>query len=296
MERIRKGNDIEIQWSIYASDGMNEAPYDLSGKNVSLYLKSQFGTTQVSEFAVKDNVVSFTFYGKDQKHTGAYSLLLVENDGMLGMHTVDECDAFSLVSHSCNTGGEAEGRVECISLQFSTNVGVFITTPAPAIEVDSELSLESENPVQNKVITDALTGVSASMEIQGEQISSLGRALATKADKADIPTKTSQLSNDSGFLTQHQDISNLATKDDVLTKADKSYVDQQNSTKQDTISDLEAIRHGASLGTTAIQEVKTINGQSLLGEGNIEIQGGGGGAFIPLSQDFSNDFNEDFSI
>lgn len=31
-----------------------------------------------------------------------------------------------------------------------------------------------------------------------------------------IPTKTSQLTNDSGFLTEHQDISNLATKEELV--------------------------------------------------------------------------------
>lgn len=31
----------------------------------------------------------------------------------------------------------------------------------------------------------------------------------------DIPSKTSQLENDSGFLTQHQDVSSLATKSEV---------------------------------------------------------------------------------
>ena len=45
--------------------------------------------------------------------------------------------------------------------------------------------------------------------------------------------------------------------------------------KQDTISDLKTIRSGAEKGATAIQEVKTINGQSIVGSGNVEIQGGG---------------------
>ena len=44
------------------------------------------------------------------------------------------------------------------------------------------------------------------------------------------------------------------------------------STKQDTISDLAAIRSGAALGATSIQTVKTINGESILGSGNIEIK------------------------
>lgn len=48
--------------------------------------------------------------------------------------------------------------------------------------------------------------------------------------------------------------------------------------KQDTITDLETIRSGASKGATAIQEVKTINGESIVGSGNITIGGGGGSA------------------
>ena len=37
----------------------------------------------------------------------------------------------------------------------------------------------------------------------------------------DIPSKTSQLENDSGFLTQHQDVSSLATKSEVKAVEDK---------------------------------------------------------------------------
>ena len=50
------------------------------------------------------------------------------------------------------------------------------------------------------------------------------------------------------------------------------------------------------------ENIKTINGQSILGKGNINIQGGGGSidpetieGFIPLSRDFSDDFNNDFA-
>lgn len=65
--------------------------------------------------------------------------------------------------------------------------------------------------------------------------------------------------------------------------------------KQDAISDLAAIREGAALGATALQEhqdisgkqdklvsgtnIKTINGYSLLGSGNIVISGGEGGGY-----------------
>ena len=39
--------------------------------------------------------------------------------------------------------------------------------------------------------------------------------ISNLATKAEVPTKTSQLINDSNFLTEHQDISNLATKEEV---------------------------------------------------------------------------------
>lgn len=55
-----------------------------------------------------------------------------------------------------------------------------IATGATKITVDTALSSTSTNPVQNKVINNAL---------------------ANKADTSAIPTKTSQLTNDSGFKT-----------------------------------------------------------------------------------------------
>lgn len=51
--------------------------------------------------------------------------------------------------------------------------------------------------------------------------------------------------------------------------------------KQDVISDLEAIRDGASKGATALQEhqsLKTINGESIVGSGDITIAGGSSGS------------------
>ena len=79
---------------------------------------------------------------------------------------------------------------------------------------------------------------------------------------------TEQWVNEQGFLKEHQDISNLATKDEL-------------NAKQDVITDLETIRSGAALGATSLQsvpdtyalksEIKTVNGTSLIGNGNIEL-------------------------
>lgn len=59
-----------------------------------------------------------------------------------------------------------------------------------SITVDAALSATSENPVQNKVIA---------------------LALGQKANSADVPTKTSDLQNDSGYLTQHQSLADYRT-------------------------------------------------------------------------------------
>jgi hypothetical protein len=158
MEKIRKGNDIEIQWEIYVGKGFNEVPYDLTGKNLTLYLKDPFGFIKVEDYSVQGNMISFVFWGKDQKHSGIYSIILVENEGMKGMHTVDECDAFALVNHSCESGGESEGVVRCEHLQFRSNMGLFAPSTGANISVDSFLSETSINPVQNRVITGALEG------------------------------------------------------------------------------------------------------------------------------------------
>ena len=73
--------------------------------------------------------------------------------------------------------------------------------------------------------------------------------LSNKPTIPTVPTNVSEFTNDAGYLTQHQDISNLATKAEVNAKQDE------------LVS-----------GTN----IKTINGNSILGEGNIVIQGGGG--------------------
>ncbi|MEE1082204.1 MAG: leucine-rich repeat protein [Paludibacteraceae bacterium] len=58
-------------------------------------------------------------------------------------------------------------------------------------------------------------------------------------------------------------------------------IEQQIADKQDKIDDLNSIREGAAKGATALQEhqqLKTINGESIVGSGNITIQGGSGGS------------------
>ena len=151
----------------------------------------------------------------------------------------------------------------------------------PVITVDTEMNAESTNPVQNKIITSAITNLSNSVDEKlsnkqpkgdyalksdltplatksevEEDVAQLNASLNEKQPKGDyalkteIPTKVSQLSNDSNYQTA-EDV-NLATEG-LATKSEVN-------SKQDTLVS----------GTN----IKTINGNSLLGSGNIEIQGG----------------------
>ena len=124
MEKIRKGNDITVLWKIYAVSGGTERPYDLSGRNLTLYLRSPFGKEKVQSYSIETNTIRFTFYGKDQVHTGEYTLTLVENEGREDMRTVDECKAFALVLCSCDAGGDKESKVEVTTLELRTQMQV----------------------------------------------------------------------------------------------------------------------------------------------------------------------------
>ncbi len=106
MENIRIGNDINIEWTILR-DGK---PESLEGKSLSILMTSGYRKISVEDFHTRDNVIAFTFPGKDQEYNGIYTLTLIENLGKEQMYTVDACEAFRLVPRSCAVGGNAGCR------------------------------------------------------------------------------------------------------------------------------------------------------------------------------------------
>ena len=148
-------------------------------------------------------------------------------------------------------------RVNEVVNEFTNDIDIIATeleNRYTKIEVDRSLNtlrVESEakyglkedvllNKNQIGVILDTIEDDKRIIEHNFETISTELEQKQAKGDyalKSDIPiiptvpTKTSQLINDSNFLTQHQDISG----------------------KQDVISDLAIIRNGASKGETALQ-------------------------------------------
>lgn len=87
-----------------------------------------------------------------------------------------------------------------------------LATKANKSEIPSLDGYATETYVQNKIAEASLSG--GEVDLSGLATKD---ELATKADKTAIPTKTSQLTNDSGFLTEHQDLSDYALKTELPT-------------------------------------------------------------------------------
>lgn len=105
-----------------------------------------------------------------------------------------------------------------------------------------DLDTKADN-VHTHVMTDITDLVIPDIDVDKNYVDT---QLATKANITDIPTKVSELTNDSGYLTaipeeyvtdteleskgyltEHQDISNLATKAEVQNKADVNHTHSQ---------------------------------------------------------------------
>ena len=112
--------------------------------------------------------------------------------------------------------------------------------------------------------------------------------LSNKPNIPTVPTNVSAFTNDAGYLTEHQDISGKANSEDLATVAfSGDYGDLENtptipdvpewamsSTKPSySVNEIDGAQEELVSGTN----IKTINGTSVLGSGNITIQGGGGG-------------------
>ena len=112
---------------------------------------------------------------------------------------------------------------------------------------------------------------------------------ATKAEIPVVPTDISAFNNDVGYITG-VDLSNYATKDNLTAATDdmatKTWVGQQGYlTEHQSLTAYSTTEQVNSAITQAVSgkqdtlisgtSIKTINNESLLGSGNITIQGGG---------------------
>jgi hypothetical protein len=97
--------------------------------------------------------------------------------------------------------------------------------------------------------------------------------------------------------TPVDDIVSDTSENAIQNKAIKKYVDDEIVTlegyAEEVANDLE---NDIKTNPSQYIKLKTINGQSIYGYGNINIEGGGGGGgtVTPLPSDMNSDFSNDF--
>lgn len=265
MKDKRIGNDISVIWSLYS----DQKPFLLDGLKISVYLKGIYGKTKIEDYTIKDNEIHWTFFGKDQKHTGKYSLTLVVNEGAEGMVTTDVCDLVRLVSCTCQADGTDEDGVQTETIAVNSEVELL---SGELGKIDTALDPMSANAVQNKVITKELNN-------KVDKVS--GKQLSTEDFTTELKTRLEEMNLFDPTEINYK-VDNLQTQIDTLVSGDTSTaiesfneitnflkgiedtkslegiiagIERQITNKQDTIADLDAIRSGAALGATALQSV-----------------------------------------
>ena len=108
--------------------------------------------------------------------------------------------------------------------------------------------------------------------------------LSNKPDIPTVPTNVSAFTNDAGYLTEHQSLSNYYNKsqtDNLLNGKVNigSLATVANSGSYNDLTDKPDLSTKQDVLVSGVN-IKTINSQSLLGEGNINIEGGGGGTQV----------------
>lgn len=119
MKDVRIGNDINVVWSI-----LNEGEPFAIGENATLYLATPYGKVKVTDYKVNGNQIFWTFFGKDQKHTGKHSLELVINEGKERMVTTDACNFVNLVACSCKVGGADDAGVQTETIELTSTLAL----------------------------------------------------------------------------------------------------------------------------------------------------------------------------
>ena len=162
MAKIRIKTDFIVRWGILTR---GEA-ISLEGRDLRLEMNTPAHTSVEIPFSIEGNVLVIRVAPEVQTSVGTYSFTLWENHAKAGQTPLDKCSAFCLVSKSCKADMEDDNiEVEPV-LELDTDDMSFapISVGGGAIEIDAELSLESENAVQNKVVTEAINGVAQKAE------------------------------------------------------------------------------------------------------------------------------------
>lgn len=128
MYKKRIGNDIRVLALIRQRIEGVLSPFDMRGRDISVGLVNPRGVEMsVPDFEIAGDdgsILAFNFYGKDQRLTGVYTVVVRENDREIEMRTVDKTASFELVSHSYQEGTDNEGVITIESLEIAMELAI----------------------------------------------------------------------------------------------------------------------------------------------------------------------------
>lgn len=114
--KIRIGNDIIIRMRL-TRNGENE---NVAGKKLSVMLRSAYKKI-IAEHTVIDDEIIVSWLGSEQEMTGTYTVTVIEEYGNGNRNTVDACNAFTLVSRSCD---ETDAKTGSQTIDLNLDISV----------------------------------------------------------------------------------------------------------------------------------------------------------------------------
>ena len=273
MKTIRLGNDIEFVWTV---DGLTNVVGD---KEVKLFNVNK-GIPETITYSISGDHITGLFKGKDQKEKGSYRLLLYVNKGQDGMVTLDGVNAFELAGVSnfgiVSGGDESAITIATVNLRSTIDAAPVV----PSIQAQSDWEQDDSTKVdfiKNKptLFSGDYDDLTNKPTIPDAQIQSdWNQSDSTKKDyiknKPSVPSSLSDLDDDANHR--------------VVTDTEKATWDAKSDFSGD-YNDLEnkptipvvPTKLSAFLNDVGyVKDLKTINGESLKGTGNIVIEGGDG--------------------
>lgn len=279
--------------------------YDFIRTNLDFYLfcqityKGDIIVIPVATIEHPETIDLYGYYFQDNGVLVVINAILVNNGNMTVK--VTEVD----LTNKGYTKDEVDEKL-------ATKQGVFTPQAPLAFNEDkTQLSVDLSTYATNDKVNTLETSLEGKIDLKQDK--------GDYALKSDIPTKVSELTNDSNFVTEAE------VSGDLAGKADKTYVDEQLATKQPVgdyatktelagkadSSVVESLSTQVATNTSDISiiktkqeedgnkidsldkematkqdllvsgtNIKTINSQSLLGEGNIEIESGSNIPFL----------------
>ena len=204
--------------------------------------------------------IQYEYYNRNAQHNAAHKY-----GGQVGVLSPGTSQGFGVLSALTNLeevdSGLASGQkaINVATLNLKAPTESAVTSYVTRITDALQTNLDGKQDVISDLAAIRSGAEAGATAVQPNDLATVATtgAYSDLTGKPTVPTKTSELTNDTGYLTAHQSLTDLGI---TATSTELNYTDgvtgaiqTQLDGKQATISDLATIRSGASAGATAVQ-------------------------------------------